>query len=304
MSRTVGRGARWGARVALALFWLLHWLPLPVLAAAGWLLGTLAWPLARSRRRIALINLRQCFPQWSEAQRRALARDHLRWLVRSLLERSLLLFASSARLQRLIRVEGDLQRAERTGQPTMWLLPHFVALEFIGPVALLGQRRPVVDVYQAQPNPVFDAALLRARSRHNPTQAILVERAEGVRPVLRAMQKDGAIFCNAPDMDFGRKDSAFVPFFGVPACTLVSPARMARSMGLQVQTVVMEILPWGRGYVARLGEAPEGFDDPDPSAAAAAWNRWLEARILERPGQYLWVHRRFKNRPDGLPRLY
>lgn len=293
-------------RSLLAVFWLLHWLPLPVLAAVGQALGRwLLWPLARSRRRIVMTNLRLCFPELDEPARRALGREHLGWLMRSLLERSLLLYAPPARLRRLIRVEGDLALAQRNGAPTMWLLPHFVGLDFVAPPLLLHQQRPVVDVYQTQPNPVMDAALHHARSRlaTYAGQAVLIDRSQGVRPVMRAIQS-GAVFVNAPDMDFGPKDSDFTPFFGVPANTLLSPSRMARSMGMQVQTLVLEMLPRGQGYRLCVGPMPEGFDDPDPLAAAAAWNRWLEARVRQTPAQYYWVHRRFKTRPPGEPRIY
>ena len=294
---------RLGARCLLALFWLLHWLPLPVLAALGQGLGWLVWPLARSRRRIVLINLAHCFPEMPEPQRRRLAREHFGWLMRSLLERSLLLYASPERLRRLVLVDDEeaLQLAQRNGRPTMWLLPHFMGLEFVGPALLLRQTRPVADVYQRQPNPVFDAALCHARARLG--AAVLIERSQGVRPVIRAIH-DGAIFLNAPDMDFGRKDSAFVPFFGVPTNTLLSPSRMARTLNLQVQTMTLEFLPKGRGYLLRMGPPPPGFDDPDPVAAAAAWNRWLETQILTMPAQYYWVHRRFKTRPPGEAKFY
>lgn len=293
--------ARWAARAVVGLLWLLHWLPLPVLAGVGQVLGRLLWWTARSRRHIALSNLALCFPDRSEADRRALAKAHFGWLTRSILERSLLLFAPAARLRRLIHIDGDIGLAERENLPVMWLMPHFVGLEFVGPTLMLFQGRPGVDVYQKQSNPVFDAALLKARARFG--QAILIDRAAGVRPVMRAIQA-GAGFVNGADMDFGRKDAAFVPFFGVPASTLLSPARMARTLGLTIQPIVITMLPRGRGYVARVLDAPPGMDDPDPVMATAAFNRWLEARILEQPEQYLWVHRRFKTRPEGLAPVY
>lgn len=293
--------ARWAARLVVGLLWLLHWLPLPLLAAVGQGLGRVLWWTARSRRHIALTNLALCFPERSQAQRRELAKAHFGWLTRSILERSLLLFASAARLRRLIHIEGDIGLAEREQLGVMWLMPHFVGLEFVGPTLMLFQGRPGVDVYQKQSNPVFDAALLKARTRFG--QAILIDRAAGVRPVMRAIQA-GAGFVNGADMDFGLKDAAFVPFFGVPASTLLSPARMARTLGLRIQPIVISMLPRGKGYVARVMDPPPGMDDPDSVQAAAAFNRWLQARILEQPEQYLWVHRRFKTRPDGQPPVY
>lgn len=302
MSRHQGTWAsRAGARAVIGGLWLLQWLPLPLLAALGLALGRLLWWTAAGRRRVVLANLAQCFPELDTRARRALAREHFGWMARSLLERSLLWFASEARLQRLVQVSGDVHAAERHDGPVMWLLPHFVGLEFTAPALLLNQARPVVDVYQRQSNPVFDAQVLAGRRRFG--RVTLVERHDGVRPVLRAL-KDGAGFVNAPDMDFGRKDSAFVPFFGVPASTLLAPARMARSQAMLVQTLVVTLLPGGRGWRVHFGPAPEGFDDADPVAATAAFNRWLEARIREQPAQYFWVHRRFKTRPAGQPPIY
>jgi KDO2-lipid IV(A) lauroyltransferase len=292
-----------GGRSLLGLFWLLHWLPLPLLAALGQGLGQrVLWPLARSRRRIVLTNLRLCFPELDDAARRRLGREHMGWLARSLLERSLLLYASPQRLRRLIQVEGDLQLAQRSGVPSMWMLPHFVALDFIAPPLTLEQQRSMVSIYQTQPNPVMDEALRRVRLRLG-SDTLLVDRSQGVRPVVRAIHK-GAVFINASDMDFGRQDSAFVPFFGVATSTLLSPARLACSLGLQVQILVVEMLPRGRGYRLHVHAMPEGFDDPDPLLATAAWNRWLETLIRQMPAQYYWVHRRFKTRPEGEAKFY
>ncbi len=292
---------RFGARAAVALLWLLHWLPLAMLAPLGLGLGRLLWWTARSRRRIALRNLELCFPEWDAAKREAVAREHFGWMGRSILERGLLWFASEARLQRLMRIEGDIRAAERGEQPVMWLLPHFAALEWAAPALLLNQSRPVVDVYQRQSNPVFNKALMQGRGRFGRTE--FVDRHDGIRPVLRLI-REGYAFLNAPDMDFGAKDSAFIPFFGVPACTLLAPAKIARSMGMTVQPLVVTMKPGGQGYLIEAFEAPAGYPSGDLEADARTLNAWLEARIRENPAQYLWVHKRFKTRPEGEASLY
>ena len=104
---------RLGAHVVLALVWLLHWLPLPLLAAAGVGLGRLLHALAPSRRRIALRNLELCLPELPEAERRAIVRRHFEWFGRSALERGLLWHASPARLRRLIRVHSGPHALQR-----------------------------------------------------------------------------------------------------------------------------------------------------------------------------------------------
>ncbi|PPE70253.1 lipid A biosynthesis acyltransferase [Caldimonas thermodepolymerans] len=290
-----------GSRLLLALLWLLHWLPLPVLAALGRGLGRVLYPLAKSRRQIALRNLELCFPEKSPAEREALAREHFQWLTRSLLERPMLWYASEARLRRLIHVEGDVGFADRSDKPVMFLVPHFLALDVAGVAEQLYVQRPAASIYQTQSDKVFDAAVRRGRLRFG--RATLFSRQESARPLMRCIRQGHAFF-NLPDMDFGRQDSAFIPFFGVPASTLLAPSRMARALGMVVQPVVGEILPGGRGYRVRFLEPWEHFPTDDPQADALAMNRWIESEIRRNPAQYLWVHRRFKTRPKGEPSLY
>jgi len=290
-----------GARILLAVLWLLHWLPLGVLAVLGNLFGRLGYRVVRSRRKVALRNLELCLPELSARERERLAHEHFRWLGRSLLERSLLWYASPARLRRLIRVEGDVHLAERSTKPVMWLAPHFMALDVAGASVLLFQKRKGISIYQRQSDPVLDRALRRGRLRFG--NAEIFSRDEAGRALVRAIRRGDAFF-NLPDMDFGTRDAAFVPFFGVEATTLLAPSRMARALDMVVQPVVAEILAGGAGYVVRF-EAPwTDFPTADAVADAARMNRWIESEIRKNPAQYLWVHRRFKTRPPGEPSLY
>ena len=290
------------ARLLLAALWLFHWLPLPVQAACGSAFGRVGWHLAASRRKIALRNLELCFPELSPGERERLAREHFRWLGRSLLERGLLWYASPERLRRLIRVEGDVHLAERSDKPVMWLVPHFVALDVAAVALQLFQSRRGATIYQKQSDPVFDAAFRQGRERFG--QAETFSRKEGAKPLIRAIRQRGLGFFNLPDMDFGPKDAAFVPFFGVPAATLLAPSRMAQLVGMAVQPVVAEILPGGEGYLVRVLPPWDDFPSEDVYADTLRINQWIESEIRHRPAQYLWVHKRFKTRPPGDPPLY
>jgi KDO2-lipid IV(A) lauroyltransferase len=248
-----------------------------------------------------LRNLELCFPELSPYARRQLAKAHFRWLGRSLLERGLLWYASPERLKKLIRVEGDVHLAERSDRPVMWLAPHFMGLDVAGASVLLFQRRKGISIYQRQSNRVMDAALRRGRLRLG--NAEIFSRDDAGRALFRAIRRGDGFF-NLPDMDFGTRDAAFVPFFGVPAVTLLAPSRMAKALHMIVQPVVAEILPGGAGYRVRY-EAPwADFPTEDSVADAARMNRWIESEIRRNPAQYLWVHRRFKTRPPGEPSLY
>ena len=290
------------ARAVLGLLWLLQRLPLGVQAALGRGLGALLHRLAGGRRRVALRNVALCLPDWDEDRRRQLVRSHFQWLARSLLERGLLWYASPARLKSLIQVEGDVGLAQRSAKPVMWLVPHFVALDVAGVATQLFQGGKVASIYQAQSNAVFDQAMRSGRLRFG--LAEIFARSERALPLVRAIKRGHAFF-NLPDMDFGAKDAAFVPFFGVAAATLLAPARMARSLGMVVQPVVAEILPGGQGYRVRFLPPWDDFPGVDDDVAAACrMNRWIEDQILQNPAQYLWVHKRFKTRPEGEPSLY
>ncbi len=290
-----------GARLLLGFMWLLQCLPLGVQAALGRALGRLLHAVAGSRRRVALRNVQLCFTEQPVEARRALVREHFQWLGRSLLERGLLWFASPERLRRLIHVEGDVQLAERSARPVMWLVPHFMALDVAGASVLLFQKRKGISIYQAQSNPVMDAALRRGRLRLG--NAEIFSRDDAAKPLLRAIRRGDAFF-NLPDMDFGERDAAFVPFFGVPAATLLAPSRLAKAMNMVVQPVIAEMLPGGQGYRVTFQDPWPDFPTADPVADTAAVNRWIEAEIRRNPAQYLWVHRRFKTRPAGEPSLY
>ena len=290
-----------GSRLLLAVLWLLHWLPLPVLAALGRGLGRLLHALATSRRKIALRNLELCFPQMPLAQREALVREHFQWLGRSILERSLLFYASTERLKRLIHVEGDVRLAEHSERPVMWLVPHFMGLDVAGAATQLFQKQQVASIYQEQSDAVMDAAIRRGRLRYN--QGDVFPRSDSAKPLIRAIRRGWAFF-NLPDMDFGERDAAFVPFFGVPCATLLAPSRMARALNMVVQPVVAEMLPGGEGYRVRFLQAWTHFPSDDALADTAAMNRWIEEEIRRNPAQYLWVHKRFKTRPAGEPSLY
>ena len=289
-----------GARFLLATLWLLHWLPLPLLAPVGRAVGMLLYVLAGSRRRIVQRNLELCLPELGDARTR-LAREHFQWLGRSIIERGLLWYASPARLKRLIHAEGDVQLAERSERPVMWLVPHFMALDVAGAATQLFQKRFVASIYQQQTDAVMDAAIRRGRLRFG--LAEVFPRSESAKPLLRAIRR-GVAFFNLPDMDFGARDAAFVPFFGVPAATLLAPSRMARAMNMIVQPVVAQMLPGGHGYVVRFLPPWADFPTDDALADTARMNRWIEAEIRANPAQYLWVHKRFKTRPAGEAAIY
>ena len=286
-------------RLALGLMWLLHFLPLPLLAKLGHGLGALLFALGRERRRVTLINLRLCFPQMSEAEREQLARSHFAAFGRSFVERGLLWWASPARLRRLVTIEGLERLSALQNQPVILLVPHFVGLDMGW--TRLTLERDMVSIYANQKNLLFNAALYKGRTRFG--QSTLFSRQEGARPALRAL-RDGLPFYYLPDMDYGERDTIFVPFFGVPTATITGLSRLARMAGATVLPVITEMRPGGAGYVVKIGTPWTDFPGSSPEADTRRMNAFIEQEIIARPEQYFWLHKRFKTRPPGEASFY
>ncbi|MFT5959762.1 MAG: KDO2-lipid IV(A) lauroyltransferase [Burkholderiaceae bacterium] len=286
-------------KLLLGLMWLLHWLPLPILGRLGAAVGSLLFVTVRSRRRITLINLRLCLPELTEQQRRHIALKHFQGYARAILERSLLWWASEARLRRLIIIEPRVPLEQIQAGPTILLCPHFVCLDVAGVAVLLDS--PLCSIYTRQQNKVFDDALRKGRSRFRPIK--LFSRGEGIKPVLRAMRENLPFFM-LPDMDFGAKDAEFVPFFGTLAATLTAPARIAATTGAKVIPVIATFLPGYRGWKVTFYPPWENYPGDDLTAATRKMNAFIEDRIRETPNEYFWTHKRFKTRPADTQSVY
>ncbi|HEX2531082.1 MAG TPA: lipid A biosynthesis acyltransferase [Burkholderiaceae bacterium] len=286
-------------KLLLGIIWLLHWLPLPVLGRIGEVIGSLLFVAIPSRRHITLINLRLCLPQLSEAERRAIAKQHFRDYARSVLERGVLWWASEARLKRLIVVEPRVPLDAFRSGPIILLCPHFVCLDVAG--AAIAMEASACSIYSEQKNKVFDEALRKGRSRFRPVK--IFSRSQGIKPIIRAMRA-GLPFFMLPDMDFGVQDAEFVPFFGTPAATLTAPARIAAATGARVIPVIATFLPNYCGWKVTFYPAWEDYPGDDISAATRRMNAFIEERILEAPAEYFWTHKRFKTRPPGEPGVY
>ncbi|MEB0134215.1 lipid A biosynthesis acyltransferase [Actimicrobium sp. CCC2.4] len=286
-------------KLLLGLMWLLHWLPLPILGRLGAAVGTLLFVTVKSRRHITLINLRLCLPELTEPQRHRIALKHFQGYARAVLERSLLWWASEARLKRLIVVEPGVPHEQIAAGPVILLCPHFVCLDVAGVAVLL--ESPLCSIYTRQQNKVFDDALRKGRSRFRPIK--LFSRGEGIKPVLRAMREHLPFFM-LPDMDFGARDAEFVPFFGTPAATLTAPARIAASTGAKVIPVIATFLPNYRGWKVTFYPAWENYPGDDMIAATRKMNAFIEERVRETPDEYFWTHKRFKTRPSGVASVY
>lgn len=285
------------ARVGIALFSALARLPYPMVKSIGEWSGSIAWWLARPRRRIALTNLRLCLPALTESQRRRIAEQHFRYFMRSFLERFIFWFGAPARIRSLVQYDGFEHFEALRGQPVILLAPHFCGIDAGG--IRLQLDSPFASMYANQKSRVLTEAMTRGRSRFPGTRMFL--RNEGFRAPVRAI-RDGVPFYFLPDMDLGPRDAVFVPFFGIPAATVTSVERLARLTGAVVLPMVTTMTR--TGYLVKFYPPWPAEPDATLEARARHMNAFIEDRVMEMPAQYLWTHKRFKSRPQGQPGLY
>mgnify|MGYP003598612192 FL=1 len=272
--------------------------PLPALRALGWCLGQLLYVLAVPRRKVALRNLALCFPKATVAQRRRWARETFVVFCQTWLDRSWLWFAPREVVQRRVRLQGALNELEGD-TPTIIFAPHFYGMDAGGTALTLHTPRAFTSIFSTHPDPAVDAWFMAGRQRFGDVR--MLNRADGVKPIISNLRKGGLLYLLS-DMDFGPGESIFVPFYGVPTATVPSLPRFARLGRAKVIGMYTRLTP--TGYVAEITPAWEGYPSDDVEADTAQMNLRLQTYIDTMPGQYYWVHKRFKTRPAGEPSVY
>lgn len=273
-------------------------LPYSLVARAGEALGSALYRIPSKRRHIVQTNIRLCFPEKNIAEREELARNTFRHVIRSYLERGFQWYASAEKMARLMHTDSVVELSDSEGRPTIFLAFHFAGIEAGG--VSYSTKHPVASVYSPMSDAMTNQIALKQRARFGME---MIPRKGSARQIIRIL-KTGKPVMLAADMDFGLRDSVFVPFFGVAACTLTAVSRLAAASGARVVPFVTEVLPDYNGYQLKLFKPLENFPTNDMTADALRMNQFLEAQIRRLPDQYYWVHRRFKRRPAGESPVY
>ena len=282
-----------------ALLRLLSRWPLPVLHALGTLIGWLIAHTPNRQRRNALINIALYRPALGTRAMIRLRNRSLMAFGRTYCEMGWLWLRAPEEVLGLIREVrgGELLRRDH-GRGLIVMSPHLGAWELAG--LYLAAQGPTTIFYKPQKQ--LDALIVAARRRSGATLAPIT--ARGIRALVQGLAA-GEYAGILPDQEpRAEKGAAFAPLFGLPAWTMVLVNRLARKSGARVIFMFAERLPRGRGYRIHCLPAPAGIDSDDDAIAAAALNVGIERCIDVCPEQYLWPYRRFRRRPEGLPKVY
>lgn len=273
-------------------------LPTPTLLRIGKVMGLTSYYLSRYRRHIADVNLRICFPGLSQQQRRQLVKKHFVSSGMGAMEALMAWWKPSQSLPPLEIIGMDhLNDALAKGKGVIFLSAHFTSLELVG--RLLSEKLEYAVIYRQQKNQVINTLMQRARERIY-TRAINRNDARGI---FRAL-KDNLSVWLAADQDYGRKQSTFALFFGLPAAFITSPTRLANKTGAVVLPLSYYRRDDGQGYQVTIHPECKDFQNQDVDTNASTTSQFIETVIKKHPEQYLWIHRRFKTRPEGKARYY
>lgn len=272
-------------------------LPYRVLMWLGALLGRFAALLSPRRRIIARKNVELCFPNLSQKEQTALFWKIMESTGRGFFDTGIAWFWPNWRLKKIFDVTGieKVNDAYDSGQGVILFMYHFTSLE----LSLAGFNRhyahDVYGVYRPHVNIVYDFIMRLGRERHGAKKIALPRK--DVRGMVRALRK-GKLIIYLPDQDYGHRYSAFVPFFGVETATVTAPTQLAKMGKAKVFSFCIARKADGSGYAMNVYPEFENYASVDEEFDARVMNEFLEERIRENPEQYLWVHRRFKSRPD------
>jgi KDO2-lipid IV(A) lauroyltransferase len=289
----------WPLWAGAGILWCMTRLPHRWQLAAGRQIGRIAYRFASRRRRIADINLKLCFPELNDAQRHNLLRRHFESLGMGLLEMFSAWWVSDAALKPLVHIDGleHLHAALESGKGVILLSAHFTLLE-IG-MRFLTMYAVIHGVYRPHENPLIEYFMKKSRE----SRAEKAIPRDAVREMLRSLRQNKALWF-ATDQNFGHLHSVFADFFGVPAATNTAASRLAKISHAKVVPFFMQRLENNQGYKVILLPKLEHFPSGDNVQDALRINQLIEAQIRKAPEQYLWVHRRFKDRPKGEADVY
>ncbi len=290
--------------LGIGLLTVLGKLPYPLVARFGEGLGSLLYLFPSGRREVVRANLRLAFPDKSDAEIAQLSRQSFRSVFRSFAERGIFWTGSEAQMRRWVQIDDQANLVALDGEPHILVTLHLSGVE-AGAIRLTIYLRDHVgrsgaSLYTKQKNALFDGFLKQARGRFG---ANMIARNDSVRDIIRCLKKGEALQLIS-DMDFGERDSEFVPFFGAQALTLTSVSRLARLTGAKVVPMYTEQLPDYRGYVLRILPAWDSYPGESVTGDTRRMNAFFEDCIRPRIAEYYWVHKRFKHRPPGEPEIY
>ena len=263
----------------------------------GKTIGKLLYPFMHRLRSTAYSNISHCFPDKKQNQVNLLVKRHFEAIGVSFFETANAYYGSDKKIRKLLTItnENFFQDALKEEGGIILLCSHFMPL-MLGSRALL-INHTIANIYRPQNNKLFDRIMVRGYKKNG---AVMIKSTD-TRSIIKAINNSLPIWY-APDQDLGKNNSVFAPFFGIQTATASATARLAKNNNTRV--IPYSFIRTKKGYTMSFEKPIANYPSNDPIQDATIVNQILEKQIVKSPEQYLWIHRRFKTRPNDEKNFY
>ncbi|MGB7921617.1 MAG: lysophospholipid acyltransferase family protein [Pyrinomonadaceae bacterium] len=281
------------------------WLPRPLAVATGRGMARLAYTLAGRLRRTGERNLELAFPGISESERQNILRGSFTSLGRLLGEFSHFERTTPEELRRIVEFDGleNLEAARAGGRGVIVFTAHLGAWELLS-FALSAFGYPMSFLVRRIDNPHVEQLVEKTRTRFGNRS---IDKRAAARPVMRVL-REGGIVGILIDLNTQEHEGVFVDFFGTPASTTTSLAKLA----LRTEAAVIPFcMPWDderQRFLMRIDPplpiTRTGNEDQDVLRLTSLFTSVIEGYVRRYPDQWLWIHKRWNTRPVGEAEIY
>ena len=263
----------------------------------GKTIGKLLYPFMHKLRSTAYSNISHCFPDKKQNQVNLLVKRHFEAIGVSFFETANAYYGSDKKIKKLLTItnENFFQDALKEEGGIILLCSHFMPL-MLGSRALL-INHTIANIYRPQNNKLFDRIMVKGYKKNG---AVMIKSTD-TRSIIKAINNSLPIWY-APDQDLGKNNSIFAPFFGIQTATASATARLAKNNNTRV--IPYSFIRTKKGYTMSFEKPIANYPSNDPIQDATIVNQILEKQIVKSPEQYLWIHRRFKTRPNDEKNFY
>ena len=263
----------------------------------GKTIGKLLYPFMHRLRSTAYSNISHCFPDKKQNQVNLLVKRHFEAIGVSFFETANAYYGSDKKIRKLLTItnENFFHDALKEEGGIILLCSHFMPL-MLGSRALL-INHTIANIYRPQNNKLFDRIMVQGYKKNG---AVMIKSTD-TRSIIKAINNSLPIWY-APDQDLGKNNSVFAPFFGIQTATASATARLAKNNNTRV--IPYSFIRTKKGYTMSFEKPIANYPSNDPIQDATIVNQILEKQIIKSPEQYLWIHRRFKTRPNDEKNFY
>ena len=298
MSLSLLHPRHWGSWFAIFILRIIALLPFKLKILAGTAFGKISYRLLKRRRHITTTNIALCFPEKSAAEQEQLVKDIFVANGIGFFEIAWAWWANPESLRHRVKFEGlELLQQANADKGVLLVGGHFTHLDLAG--LMVNLEADIDAIYRKNNDPVFEYVITKGRKR---VFKNILERSN-MREIVRKL-REGRVVWYSPDQDHGSHNSVFAPFFGVPAATVTATAKLMRMGKANPVFVAHKRDLITQQYTVTFSLPDPAFPTGDEVADATIINLMIENAIKQQPDQYMWVHRRFKTRPEGEPSVY